>query len=104
MRTEKSPKPRVELSADLTVALFTNFFFFYDTSKICYAVGYHKFVSLDMEGTFPPRIVLVCVTPPPSALTATSTRHDVLLIPLVKKEEKWEGGGGGGGGVEECRT
>ena len=58
----KIVKTRVELSADQTLRLLTNFF--YDTPKICYAVGYHKFVSLDLDGTSPPLIVLVCVTLP----------------------------------------
>lgn len=92
MRTEKSPTTRLEPSADQTVALFTNFFYY--APKICYAVGYHKFVSLNLDGPAPPRIVLLCVTPlpsPPLPLAQTSTRHAILFIPIVKKEEKWEG-------------
>jgi hypothetical protein len=49
MTIAKSSLVRMELSADQTVTLSTSFF--YDTPKICYAVGYHKFVSFDLDGT-----------------------------------------------------
>jgi hypothetical protein len=55
--------------------------------KICYAVGYHKFVALDLDGTSRPRIVLLCPTPP-TPPPQTSTRATMLLIPIVKKEDK----------------